>query len=362
MFCAFPDASEDATKSAMFCASNAPTERHGQKPTEALRGGSLGGSMAKRKVRRTKSPHPGVRLKKARRTSGSVRYYAVFRDPDTGKERDVTLDATALPTQEARVLWCKRKSAELAARRMDLELGAARANGLTLGEVIETYYREHSNLRPRSLLHYRMTTNSLIAWGSVNGVTLADKLDRAALMRWRADLIARPKVTSVRKGKRGQKAAATQRRSAVTVNKDLRQARAVLGYLTDRDLLARCSYDDLRRALKKLKTERNPITFLRAPDIATLLRVAMAHDATHKNVAPLIAAAALTGARIGELVGSHLNKLPPLDWSAVDLEANGRRGEIRLAGSSTKTHDGRIIDLGVSPAQIGRASCRERVS
>src|SRR4051794_25008271 len=78
----------------------------------------------RRKRKRIRSPHPGVYVIGRTLSSGAVAYRARYADPDSRRTVWITLDLVALPTREARALWAKRKSQELAKRRMDLAAGA----------------------------------------------------------------------------------------------------------------------------------------------------------------------------------------------------------------------------------------------
>src|SRR5262245_42088671 len=76
--------------------------------------GGKGGKAPQKRKRRIRSPHPGVRLKRRVLRSGTVVWIARYRDPDTDREIDLTLDPVVLSTKDARVEWAKAKSRELA--------------------------------------------------------------------------------------------------------------------------------------------------------------------------------------------------------------------------------------------------------
>lgn len=75
--------------------------------------------MARRK-RRTRRPHPGVKLHHGKLADGWSFWRARFVDPDTGREGEATLDPVVFTTNEART----------AAPRPALQLG----NSLVLAE------------------------------------------------------------------------------------------------------------------------------------------------------------------------------------------------------------------------------------
>lgn len=317
----------------------------------------------RRPARRTRSPHPGVVL--VRPDAGHPYWRARFVDPDTGRAVKVRLDPLALSTAETRREWAIRKAKALAKRRMELASGAPKATGTALEDAVKRYYEANPQLRPKTLAAYTATTKKLLAWAERNGVRSADDLTRAGLHGFREELVKQPKLAVATKGKRGERRETRQRRSAHSINRELRAARTVLGYLAELDLLPKVREGELRRALKKVDAALEQPTFLRPAEIATLLEAALAHDAEvfdetraeHRGdgergtterydpVAPFVATLLLTGMRLGEAIA--------LTWSQVDLQAldhDGKPvGEIHLAGAGTKTKRARVIDLAVSP-------------
>jgi integrase len=260
------------------------------------------------------------------------------------------LDPVALRTAEARRAWAIAKSRELAKRRLELEDGAPRKTGKPLSDAIEDYFNAHKRLRPKTVLGYRAAANALLAWASDNGVTTTDDLNRARLVSFRDYLIAMPKHAAAKRGRRGERRKTADPRSELAVNRDLRSARTILGYLFDLDLLPKCSEGDLRRGLRHLDVPKDRVVFLRRAEIAGLLAACKAHDAEcfsltrdgatgaprYDPIAPLTLGLLLSGMRLGEATS--------LTWEQVDLAA----GEIYLT-SATKTHQARTIDLSVSP-------------
>jgi integrase len=321
--------------------------------------------MAKKK-RRTRTPHPGVKLKKRTLQSGATAWRALYEDPDTGRPTYVTLDALALPSLEARRAWAVSKSKVIARRRMELESGAARKTGVTLTNAIERYFAAHPHLRSRTKTIYRTATNKLIAWAEGEGIESGDELTRARLVSFRERLASAPKRVPAKEGMRGRFRTSAAARSPASVNQDLRAVRTVLGYLHDLDLLPKLSSDDLRRALKMMKAAQEAPEFLSVEACQRLVQAALLHDAAvfqetreehaglrrpgttarHSAVAPFLTTVLLTGMRLGEALA--------LKWSDVDLgarDADGETvGEIRLRALATKTSRARTISLDVSPA------------
>ncbi len=292
---------------------------------------------------------------------------ARYADPDSGKVVKEALPRE-LTTAEGRESWAVNKAQKLAKRRTELALGARRETGTTLADAVERYFAAHKHLRPNTLSGYRAATDRLLSWAKKTKLESADEITRAVLLELRAALIKQPKRVVVEGGKRGEHENASETRSPAAVNRDLRSLRAVLGYLSELDLLPHLADGDLRRALKRLALTQEHIEYLRPNELQLLLEACLLHDADtyvetreehagpgrqrigttpkYEPIAPFVAFVLLTGCRFEEAL--------KLDWAQIDLDAldhEGRpAGEIRLAGSETKTKKARAIDLGVSPA------------
>jgi len=323
-------------------------------------------SAAKKARRRGASPHPGVVLIAPSEASRHDYWRARYRDADTGRMVKVKLETKGLPNQDARVDWAKKKSKSLAKRRMELESGAPRFSGSDLADTIGKYFDAHGHLRERTKAGYQGVADKLKAWASKHGITSADDLTRARLIEFRDTVIREKRQVPVKEGKRGEWTEADTARSPHTINRELRAARTVLGYLRSRDLLPRMSNDDLRDGLKRISVSYERVDYLKPAEIRKLLEAAQRHDAEtfvesrdehaglrekgtttkYDPIAPFVATVLLTGMRVGEAAA--------LDWRAVELKAldhDGKEvGEIYLGAASTKTKRGRTIDLEVSPA------------
>jgi len=313
--------------------------------------------MAKR---RTRSPHPGIVLIKPR--GSHTHWRARYTDPDTGKLEWPSL--AGVTTAEARRDWAIRKSKALTKRRLDLDAGAPRATGTTLDSAIARYYEDHPHLRPRTIEVYEVATKKLTAWGARAGIKSADDLTGPKLMAFRASLVKQPLRARV-KGKRGATGETAKPRSPNSVNKELRSARTVLGYLRRLGLLPKLSADELADGLKRLQAPHEATQFLRPTEIRALLNAAVKHDAAtfkmtrtenaagrraprgtnrHPQIARFVACVLLTGMRFSEALD--------LAWGQIDLEAldhdGNVAGEIQLT-SATKTKHARTVGLEVSP-------------
>jgi integrase len=318
------------------------------------------------KKRRTRSPHPGVVLLNRTLPSGRKAVQARFCDPDSGKLHKPLLDLTALPTQEARRVWAIRKSKELARRRMELESGASLTTSRGISQAIASYLESSGHrLRDRTLVTYRLAIDPFHRWCNAHGTAATGDITRAKLAAFRDTLIAKGKAKAVKGGRRGSSARAEQKRSPVSVNRELRSLKTLLNAWRQAGLL-RLTSDDIADALKALPTALEQPEFLTPAQLRKLLEAAQRHDAAvfaetraeHRGLRPLgstsrfepitpfVAFLLLTGCRRGEALG--------LTWADVDLEAldpQGRAvGEIRLRAANTKTHRARTIGLEVSPA------------
>lgn len=320
------------------------------------------GSGRKRK-RRIRSPHPGVVLLPPDGTHTSWR--ARYVDADTGRQTKVRLDPIAVPTAETRRDWAIRKAKAMAKRRDELDHGAARATGTGLDVALDRYFEDHAHLRGGTLGIYKQAADKLRTWARSVGIRTADDVTGPKLVAFAATLRKEKRLAKVPGGKRGEVKRTNEPRSANTVNRELRSVRTVLGYLRSLGLLPKITSDDLKDSLKRMEVSQDVGDFLRVPALQALLGAALEHDAKrfaatraelrgilppgstpkYEAIAPVILAAALTGMRLGELVG--------LTWPQVDLAALGDdgkpAGEITLKAAGTKTKRGRVVTLDHSP-------------
>jgi len=307
--------------------------------------------------RATRSAHPGVVLMKP--DSRNPTWRARCEDPDKGTRVKVRLDPLgAGRNEQTRRAWAIAKAKEIARRRDALALGAPRATGTALGHAVESYFKAHPRLRPRTVEAYRVATGRLLAFAQARRVASTDDLTAEQLTAFRGTLEALGKRAVVQGATRGARQEGAELRSAQSVNRDLRATKTVLTYLRRLGLLPKLTGDGVADSLRSLSVSHDAPDFLRPAQIGALLRAAVAHDgvtfkATREEhaagpdapkgtrrydpIAPFVAVALLTGMRYGEVA--------TLNWSEVDLAA----GEIQLT-SRTKTKRARTVTLEVSPA------------
>ncbi|HRK34639.1 MAG TPA: tyrosine-type recombinase/integrase [Candidatus Hydrogenedentes bacterium] len=315
--------------------------------------------MAKRK-QRIRSPHPGVKLKLRERTKGDV-WLARWVDPDTGKERDVSLTALGLTTEESRRIWAIEKSESLRARRAALASGARLRTETPLPSAVALYIGHRTPEIARATHKaYSDAARDFTAWTGARGLLLTESITAAHLLDYRAWFLNRPKRAQAR-GKgigRGARKEVKAKRAPVTVNKALRSLKTILNYWRARGITPNLTGDSINDSLKPIKGLKLLPVFLKANECRTLLEAALRHDAERFSltrqehdgkretgttpryvpVAPFIAVALLSGMRFAELAG--------LMWSEIDLET----GEISLDAERTKTGQGRVVGLAETPA------------
>lgn len=290
--------------------------------------------MAKRRSKR----HPGVVLIKPdekARTGWRVR----FRDPDSGRMVKRTIDPV-LRTRAQRADYAIRVSERLARRRLALEGGATPATGLPIAATVERYFDGHPHYRAETLRLYRRVADKFLRWAAATGVQTCDDLNRAKLLAFRETILHESNHARARNRTIGHRS-----RSPHTVNKELRALSAILHHLFDLDVFAHVTYDDLRRALRRIKAPMERPVYLRPKAAQKLLQATERHDTEHPPIGPFVLTLMMTGMRLGEALS--------LTWKQVDLDAPGDdgapAGEIYVTAAS-KTHRGRMVDLSVSPA------------
>lgn len=255
--------------------------------------------------------------------------------------------------------------AELRAGRDPAKRTPASEHG-SLADAVKEYLdaAEH-RLRPKTLETYRAALARFTTWAANTRVGTCDALGRTDLAAFRAWLVALPKHTAKRKGKRGERESTARRRSPLAVNRELRAVKTFLLDLRRQGKLPHADREAIADTLRALPAAREQPEFLTPNQIAKLLHACLRHDAAtfvetraehagrgekgttlrYLPITPFAAVLLLTGMRRGEALG--------LRWDDVDLDAldhDGHKvGEIRLRAAATKTHRARTIGLEVSP-------------
>ena len=97
-------------------------------------------ARAKAKTRRTRTAHPGVKLKRRKLPSGGESWNARWLDPDDGRERSQSMEALGITSREARRAWAIKRAASLAGRKRDLAAGAPIKTETSVEEALERYW------------------------------------------------------------------------------------------------------------------------------------------------------------------------------------------------------------------------------
>lgn len=326
--------------------------------------GGFKGGMKKR--RRTRTDHPGVKLRKRVLKNGREFWFARFVDPDTDKTTDVTLEALAETTRETRRQWAIKKSTALAKRRSELAAGAPKRSYTLLGEATATYLEGcASRLRPRTSEVYTAVIDIFTAWAKKEKLDYIEDLTAGKLAAFKDSRTAARRHVVKKGDRRGGRQRSTAARSPTTINTELRTIKTMALKWRSEGKLPNADSEQIGRALKLLPLSKEPPAYLNPADCRALLESALAHDSAlftatreehaglkplgttlkHRPVAPFAIFLLLSGCRFGEAIN--------LAWQDVDLEAmdaEGRKvGEIILRATATKTKHWRAIGLEVSP-------------
>lgn len=316
--------------------------------------------MAKKRKRRTHTAHPGVKLKKLTGAKGD-RWVARFRDPDTGRETQWSLNALDKTTDEARRMWAIEKSQSLRAHKAAVKAGAIVRTENLLADAVKLYTEHRKNeVSKATLKAYTDAAKDFTAWAGTRSLNLTESITPAHLLDYRTSFLSRPKHAQA-KGQRigrGKRRPVKVKRAPVTVNKALRSLKTILNYWRARGITPNLSGDSIRDSLKPVRGLKTSPDFLKATQCRALVEAAMNHDAAtfvltraehdgkaapgttprYTPIAPLIVAGLLTGCRWHELA--------EMRWDSIDLEA----GLISLEAAHTKTRQSRRITLAETPA------------
>ncbi|MCQ3950061.1 MAG: hypothetical protein DPW14_09595 [Planctomycetes bacterium] len=304
--------------------------------------------------RRHVTPHRGVKILQRHYTTG-VFWFARWRDPITGKPREMSLDKEKCTSSKARVAWAKNKAAELQKYK---ERGPSAVRQLK--EAIKSYFEERNKvLRDATREAYTYALTHFQSWADKAGVVFCGQLKPPLLADLHGYISTLPKreAQSGKKVGRGAYKLGTKILSAASRNQILRGCHTFLTYIRKRGLTPEITSDDITDQLPYIRGESAPVRFLRSEQIAALLGAAARHDAAkfaitreehdgerdhgttprYQAIRPFILVTLLSGMRFAEAAG--------LLWREVDLKA----GEIVLDAKRVKTKQGRVIRLKSSP-------------
>ncbi len=310
--------------------------------------------------RRIRPSHPGVKLLRRIRGRGDV-WLARWRDPDTGRSKEVSLDRLGLTTEDARRGWCVVKSRAILQRRAELLSGAEPVAATDLAGAVAEFYTRRATLKSSTLAGYRNGTDGFLSWARSAGLATTEVITPRHLLDFRAWWAVRPAMVPASGERRGQRQEAEKRRSPLTINRGLGVVRAMLNEWRMIGATPKLSSDLIRDALKFEKRYRSLPHFLKIHEISVLVEAALKHDAEtfaltraehdgcadpgstrrYAPISPLVLIALLTGCRFGELAS--------LRWASISLAEN----EVLLSHSETKTRQARRIDLTPTPLLAG---------
>jgi len=236
-----------------------------------------------------------------------------------------------------------------------------------LADAIASYLSTaDSRLRPRTVPTYRAALARFQEWAGKNRVVTTEGLSRAVLSAYRNHCISLPRHAQARGGKRGARKATSEKRSPLSVNRELIPLKAFLNTLRREGRTPNLDRDAIADNLRLLTADQPAPEFLKPAEIKALLAAAKRHDAATWNetraehagerpkgttpkyqpIEPFALFLLLSGCRVGEALA--------LQWVDVDLDAadhSGKAvGEIRLRAERVKTRRARTVDLAVSPA------------
>ncbi|MCO5168360.1 MAG: hypothetical protein M9894_18635 [Planctomycetes bacterium] len=331
----------------------------------------------RRKARRTKTSHPGVKLRARTWANGEVTWFARWVDPDNpttpdGKRREVDTNLTklGLSTEAARVDWCRRKSAALLERQAALAAGAPRYTNTPLRAALDAYLAHVKDTKSQKTHGaYRLAVERFVAWAGQRGLATTDALTTHELAAFREHMIAGRKhvVLAGQGAGRGAHAPSDTRLSEASINSYLGAMVIALNHLRRVGKLPRVrTGEDVQDALKPIKEPKRLPEILRPDQVQELLLACEAHDAEcwlltreehdglrpkgttprYPSVMPFVVFLLLSGCRVSEGLS--------LDWRDVDLEASDDQGKpvglVRIVAHKSKTREERVVDFAPTPA------------
>lgn len=335
------------------------------------RGGNISTKLPakRRRKRRTKVEHAGVKLLEVSHRSGSdqTSWVARWKDPDSGAWCQVSLDGLGYTTDEGRRSWAVSKAQALTKRRQELAAGAVRHSKRDVRAAVQDYI-DHSEKtkRPGTVEAMRPALARFVEWAEKRGIKTTDEVMKHDLAAFREDLAAATTLDPVKGAKRGARCVGGKRLSPVSINSYLKAIKACLNWLRRTGLLAHVPHhEDITEAMGAVQTSDEGPEFLTATQARAVLVACLAHDDArwsltrdehdgkceagstpkHTAIAPFVAFLLGTGCRVGEALS--------LEWSEVDLDAlddAGRAvGAVTVTAAKSKTKKARVVGLEVCP-------------
>lgn len=308
-----------------------PTKRRGKR------------SNGKRRER-GESRHTGVVVIKPR--PGRAEYSLRYTDPTTGRPRQPRLpDVTTFAAAEAAAVTLFRT---LQKRALEVTLAGGRehaASAATLREESAAYLgtvgrKVSRHGRPTSritLRRYRDVLTQFSAWCEARGCTQLNQLTRTTLAEW---------LTS-----RLEADAHGHRRAVSTVNQEVKPVRQMLTAAALAGRLVHLSSDAVRGALARMTQPAPEPRCYSVPEVRAILRAALDFDTSPARprrapaMAPVIAAALLTGMRRGELAALQVSMVLFDAPTAYDPSITTGHDVVRLPASITKTGVARDVAM-----------------
>jgi integrase len=310
----------------------------------------LGRELGRRKTRKTRDQHPGVQLREPRdRQPGWV---ARYRDPETGRMRDVRLDPPDALNADTRLAFAKELSRSLKRRQEDIQKGATphRAAATPLADAIQQYFDGAGKLvDKKTATEYRAGADAFLAWCDAENLTQVRQLTVAKLIGFPEWCAAMKRQSRKHGGKRGEMQMTDQTISRWTANKHIGSMKTVLNHLRRKGVV-RLTSDEIADALRKLKAPQELKPFLRPQQIRRLLDACAEHDALtfkldrKKNtdtprypaIREFVEFMLFTGARLDEAL------------KLLGSDVHAEQHEIHVRAEIAKWDLARIIDLSFS--------------
>lgn len=272
--------------------------------------------MSKARLGRPSRRRDGVKLLEL----ADGRHVARWVDPVTGKATQTSLDRLGLTTQTARAAWCAKKAEALAALRAAVAIGGTGTERAELADVAEGYLAAvaHDRTRRSKALPLR----AMARWLADAGVTLAADVTGPLVMRHWRDRVTDP----------------ASPRQPSTQCRWLSVGATFLRWLRRRGYCPALTAEAIDVAAEPVRVPRHAPDVLTVAEVRDLLTAAMryaADDRRRRDVAPLMLALLLTGARWREL--------GELTWGEVLPDS------IRLAAHRTKIRRARSLEFDVAP-------------